>query len=186
MSKKKMIEMKTPEQVIAYRRRYLADQAEVYSFAQRLIMLILVFGILFGFVFGIRPMPNADMSPRISAGDLMLFFRLDNEFHNGDVVVIKKNGRWYTSRIVAQGGDTVEITDDAKLKVNGSIVIENDIYYTTPQYESDVTYPVVLADNEFFLLCDFREGAKDSRYFGAVKRSEIKGKVITVVRRSGL
>lgn len=185
MSKKKM-ELKTPEQVIAYRRRNLADQAEVRSFAQRLVLLILLFGILFGFVFGIKPMPNADMSPRISAGDLMLFFRLDNDFHNGDVVIVKKNGSWYTSRIVAQGGDTVEITDDAKLKVNGSIVIESDIYYTTPQYESDVAYPLVLAEDEFFLLCDYREGAKDSRYFGAVNRSEIKGKVITVVRRSGL
>lgn len=185
MSKKKT-ELKTPEQVIAFRRRRLADQAEVSSFVQRFILLILIFGILFGFVFGIRPMANADMAPRISAGDLMLFFRLDNNFHNGDVVMVKKNGTWYTSRIVAQGGDTVEITDDAKLKVNGSIVVENDIYYITPQYESDVTYPLVLADNEFFLLCDYREGAKDSRYFGAVKRSEIKGKVITVIRRSGL
>ena len=40
--------------------------------------------------------------------------------------------------------------------------------------------------DEFFVLCDYREGARDSRYFGPVSEGEIKGKVITVVRRSGL
>ena len=63
---------------------------------------------------------------------------------------------------------------------------ENDIYYSTPRYESGITYPVTLAENEVFVLCDYREGAKDSRYFGPVSKSEIKGKVITIVRRSNL
>lgn len=159
---------------------------EIKSFIGRFILLIAVFGILFGFVFGIKTMPNADMSPRISAGDLLLFFRLDRKLHNNDVVVVKKYGRWYVFRIVAKGGDTVEITEDARLKVNGSIVNENDIYYTTPRYETEVNYPLTLEDDEFFVLCDYREGAKDSRYFGPVSVNEIKGKVITVIRRSGL
>ena len=41
-------------------------------------------------------------------------------------------------------------------------------------------------NDEVFVLCDYREGAKDSRYFGPVSKSEIKGKVITIVRRSNL
>ena len=89
-------------------------------------------------------------------------------------------------RVAAHGGDTVEITEDAQLSVNGSTVIENDIYYSTPRYESEIAYPVTLAENEVFVLCDYREGAKDSRYFGPVSKSEIKGKVITIVRRSNL
>ena len=103
----------------------------------------------------------------------MLFYRLDKSLRSSEVAVFKKDGKWYTGRVVAQGGDSVEITEDAELKVNGSIVIENDIYYT-------------LADDEYFILCDYREGAKDSRYFGPVCGNEIKGKVITLIRRSGL
>ena len=87
---------------------------------------------------------------------------------------------------MASGGDTVEVTDQATLVVNGSTVLENDIYYTTPKYDNGVTYPLTLAEDEFFILCDYREGARDSRYFGPVSEGEIKGKVITVVRRSGL
>ena len=83
-------------------------------------------------------------------------------------------------------GDTVEVTDQATLVVNGSTVLESDIYYTTPKYDNGPAYPLTLAEDEFFVLCDYREGARDSRYFGPVSADEVKGKVITVVRRSGL
>ena len=70
--------------------------------------------------------------------------------------------------------------------VNNSVVIENNIFYRTPRYEDGISYPVKLLKNQYFVLCDYREGAKDSRYFGAVDSREIKGKVITVIRRSNL
>ena len=176
----------TPEAVIAARRRSLRNRGDVEAFLKRLVGMAVMLWILFGLVFGLAPVRNDDMMPRLSAGDLMLYYRLTQTYHAQDVVVLKKDGVTYTARIVAQGGDKVEITDDAALKVNDSIVLENDIYYTTPKYDDLVSYPVTLAENEFFVLCDYREGAKDSRYFGPVSRGEIKGKVITVLRRSGL
>ena len=176
----------TPEEVILQRRRRLADREEVTSFLSRLTGLAVLLWILFGFVFGITPMRNDDMTPRISAGDLMLYYRLADTWHADDVVVFEKDGVQYTGRIIGKGGDSVEITQDAQVVINGSYVAESDIYYSTPQYESDVTYPVNLAEDELFILCDYRQGAKDSRYFGPVKLSEVKGKVITVIRRSGL
>ena len=82
--------------------------------------------------------------------------------------------------------DTVEITEDEKVKINGSKIVENDIFYNTPQYESDTVYPLTLNSGEYFILGDQRGNAKDSRYFGAVKDKEIKGRVITVLRRSDI
>lgn len=175
-----------PEEIIAGRQKKLAYRAEIVSFFARAAVMAAVLFILFGMIFGITPMNNNDMSPRISAGDLMLYYRLEKDLISSDVVVYEKEGKEYTGRIVARGGDTVEITEDSSLKVNGSVVLENNIYYITPQYESDVTYPVTLEQNQYFILGDFREGAADSRYFGAVDISEIKGKVITVIRRSDL
>lgn len=116
----------------------------------------------------------------------MLYYRLEHSYVSQDVVVLKKDGAQYTGRIIARGGDVVEITKDSELMVNGSVVLENDIYYRTPQYESEVSYPVTLGEDQYFVLGDYREGAKDSRYFGPVNADEIKGKVITVIRRSGL
>ena len=160
--------------------------AEVRLFLTRLTAMVLLMWVLFGLISGICPMKNEDMMPRISSGDLLLYYRLQQSFVSGDVIVLQKDGKRYVGRVAAHGGDTVEITEDAQLSVNGSTVIENDIYYSTPRYESGIAYPVTLAENEVFVLCDYREGAKDSRYFGPVSKSEIKGKVITIVRRSNL
>ena len=176
----------TPEEIILVRRRRLAGQAEVLSFFTRLAFLLVLLWILFGYVFGITAMKNDDMMPRISAGDLMLYYRLENNWRAQDVIVLKREGQQYVGRIVAVGGDTVEVTEDAQLIINDSYEAESGIYYSTPRYESEVTYPLELKEGEVFVLCDYREGARDSRYFGPVKESEIKGKVITIIRRSEL
>ena len=152
----------------------------------RLFLLITVIGILFGVVFGLTPMANADMQPAVCAGDLMLYYRLDKNLKSDDVVVFQKEGIQYTGRIVAVPGDVVEITDESDLMVNKSTVMEDNIFYTTPAYDSEVEYPLALKEDQYFILCDNREGAKDSRSFGVVDTSEIKGKVITIVRRSGI
>ena len=176
----------TPANIIKLRRRRCADAADIVSFFTKLVAMIALLAVLLGLAFGITPMPNDDMAPRISAGDLLLYYRLADDWANGDVMVFEKDGEQYVGRIVARGGDTVEVTDQATLVVNGSTVLENNIYYTTPKYENGPAYPLTLAAGEFFVLCDYREGARDSRYFGAVRPAEVKGKVITVVRRSGL
>lgn len=176
----------TPEQVIKKRRLRCADAQSISSFFVKLVAIILLLAILLGFFFGITPMENDDMSPRISAGDLLLYYRLADDYVTGDVMVFEKDGTQYVGRIVAKGGDTVQVTDQATLVVNGSTVLESDIYYTTPKYDNGPTYPLTLAADEYFILCDYREGARDSRYFGPVHQSEVKGKVITVVRRSDL
>ena len=167
-------------------RRAMTGREIIQSFLIRLVTFVVLLWVLFGVIFGITPMANADMQPAISAGDLMLYYRMERKLNSDDVVVFKVDGKQYTGRIVAKNGDTVEITSDSQLKVNGSIVVENDIFYSTPQYDTDVTYPLTLGDGEYFILCDSREGAKDSRYFGAVSKKEIKGKVITIIRRSGI
>ncbi len=176
----------TPEQVILTRLRRLASWEDIWSFFSKLIMMAVLLWILFGVLFGITPMQNNDMSPRISAGDLLLYYRLENTFRTNDVVVFEKEGKEYTGRIVGKDGESVEITEEARLKINGSTVMETDIFYSTPRYGDEIEYPVNLNENQFFILCDYRDGARDSRYFGPVERDEIKGKVITILRRSNL
>lgn len=183
---KKASEPITPEQVILSRLRRLANGEDVQNFLFKLIMMALLLWVLFGMLFGITPMRNNDMSPRISAGDVLLYYRLEENMRTNDVVVFEKDGVEYTGRIVGKGGESVEITENSHLVVNGSSIVESDIFYETPRYGDEVDYPVNLTENQFFILCDYREGARDSRYFGPVERQEIKGKVITVLRRSDL
>ena len=56
----------------------------------RLAALCLVLYVLLFHLVGIMVMPSADMYPRIDAGDLVLFYRLEKKYHAQDVIVFEK------------------------------------------------------------------------------------------------
>lgn len=186
MAEKKKAKVPAPEEVIKARISRLYDIDDIKSFFSRLVMVSAIVYVMFWVVFGMTVMPDNDMYPRLSSGDLILYYRLSDTIHSRDILVFEKDGRQYVGRVVAKGGDTVVVTDEADLKINGSFVWEGEIFYDTPQYEGGIEYPVQLAEDEYFVLCDYRVGGKDSRYFGPVSESELLGKVITVIRRNGL
>lgn len=159
---------------------------ELTASLQNLILFAVVLWITFAFIIGVKMAPNDDMFPRISAGDILVYYRVIKQPAVQDVVVVKKNNTTYVGRVIAKGGDVVEITDEEALVVNGNMVIEDNIFYSTPYYEGFMDYPVRLEDDEVFILADKREGGEDSRYYGPVKQKEIKGIVIGQFRKNNI
>ena len=151
-----------------------------------LLVLIMITLVLFSEIIGLMIVPDRAMEPRLSPGDLILYYRLDKDADLRDVVVLKKEGREYIGRIIASGGDKVDITEDNGLMVNDLRVFEEDIYQASLLNMGDTEYPVFLGEDECFVLCDRRDHGEDSRSYGPVKRSEIKGTVIGVYRRRGI
>lgn len=206
------------------RRRHLRALRDLVI---RIALLLLVVYILFFHLVGITVMRSGDMHPRIDLGDLVLYYRLENNYHAQDVIVFEKptasldesyketraveaaetvSKPWWRQaldwigfrdpnepdktmficRIVAGPGDTVEISNEERLIVNGNTMIEPDIFYPTNGYIGYMEYPVTLKEGEYFVLADHRSGGADSRFFGAVNKNEILGSVITILRRNNL
>jgi signal peptidase I len=137
-------------------------------------------------MFGIARVNGESMYPRIRDGDLIFFSRLGSDYSIGDVLTYKISGYRRVARVVAKGGDVVDINEDGQLLVNGSVQ-EEEIFYPTEKLVSLVTYPYTVAENSYFMLCDFRTGSIDSRDYGAVPESEIDGEVISILlRRRGI
>lgn len=200
----------------AQRKRHRRRVRAFRSFVLRLLSLVLVVYILFFHMVGLTMMPGKDMYPRLDVGDLLLFYRIDREPKYQDIIVIDKQmeedtrtGKkdflrktldWlgfrdpeapetkrFVCRVIAGPGDTVEITVERGLTVNGNNLIESNIFYPTQPYEEGVTeYPVKLGQGEYFVLADQRNGGMDSRYFGVIRQEEIQGIVITILRRNNL
>lgn len=162
------------------------DRRDIVGFLARLAFFVVTLWLLFGVVLGVGAVTTGEMAPRICSGDVMLYWRLSQGFNEGDVVVYTADGEERLGRVVARPGDEVTITESGELMVNGAVVVESDITTPTPRYESAVDYPVHLAADEFFVLADLREGGHDSRLYGPIARSQIKGNVISVLRRSNL
>lgn len=162
-------------------------------FVLRLVLLILVLWVLLFKLVGLTHMPNNDMYPRVDAGDLVLFYRLDKDMKFQDIAVIEKvtpdsggEKELFISRVVAAPGDTVDLSENGRMIVNGNGVIESNIFYDTYPYEGYTEFPVTLGPGEYFVLADSRENGADSRYFGPVTQDEILGTVISILRRNNL
>ena len=160
------------------------------SFLFRLIAFALVVYVLLFHIVGLTMMPSGDMSPRLDAGDLLLFYRIEKKPKLQDIAVIQKkdSGKRYVLRVVACPGDTVEVSEERGLAVNGNTQIEANIHYPTRPYDTEngIEYPLKLNEGEYFVMADYRNGGMDSRYFGPVKEDEIEGVVITLMRRNNL
>ena len=136
------------------------------------------------FVFGICRCGDNMMSPAFKDGDIVVYYRLEKEYSQSDTVVVEKSGETQVRRIVAKGGDKVDITENGLL-INGYPQQEKDIFKDTLPYKKGITFPITLKKDEYLVLGDNRTIAKDSRIYGVVKEKEIKGSVITLIRRRG-
>ena len=144
-------------------------------------MILLAGFLVFTFVYGIVRVSYMEMSPAVKEGDLVIYYRIGKNYIQSDLVAVEVDGKVIIGRVVAQQGDTVDITADGLL-VNGSLQQETDIQGETLPYEEGITFPVSLQEGEVFLLADNREGAEDSRIFGPVRISDTLGKVMTIIR----
>ena len=79
----------------------------------------------------------------------------------------------------------VDISENG-LEINGYLQQEDDIYTDTMRFAEGIDFPVTVGQEEYFVLGDNRENARDSRIYGLVNQKEIKGTVISLLRRRGL
>lgn len=124
------------------------------------------------------------MFPAMKDGDLIIGFRLQQTYMKDDVVVYTVNGETHVGRIAARAADVVTLDDSGTLLVNGTAQGGEIIY---PTYaKENFEYPYTVPENQIFILGDYRTQTADSRDFGAVSMENVKGKVITILRRRGL
>lgn len=153
---------------------------------KRAVIVIVVLAAILVFVrfsLGISMVDGDSMAPSCQKGDLVFYFKPAKNYRPGDLVIFRKwDGFLSLKRITAGPGQTVEIKEDG-LFINGSAVSE--AYTDTPtEARGEITYPLTLGNNEYFVLGDNRVNSLDSRDYGPVSRERLIGKVFYVYRRN--
>ncbi|MCI8854132.1 MAG: signal peptidase I [Lachnospiraceae bacterium] len=145
-----------------------------------IILLVLVF-LIFQLVIGVSSVKGDSMEPTLYNGEAVLYLRINPEYHRGDVVSVRiPSGEYYVKRVIAVGGDTIELKDGG-VYVNGSLLQEPYIQGETLEQEGRVEYPLTLEEGQIFVMGDNREVSTDSRSFGVVGKRQIKGKLLFYV-----
>jgi signal peptidase I len=118
----------------------------------------------------------------------------ETDVKRGDVIVFKypeEPDRDFIKRVIGLPGETLEVRDK-RVYINGQRLEEPYVHYLQappePSEVHEVTSfdvrdqygPVTIPPDHYFMMGDNRDNSQDSRYWGFLPRSYVKGKALVV------
>ena len=158
------------------------------------------------FVFQAFKIPTGSMEPNLLVGDHLIVNKMvfaptatgferailpHRDIHRGDVVVFKfpkDPTRDFIKRVIGLPGDQLELKRK-KLYINGQELSEPYVHFLAPlSPESDKRSddlreeygPVTVPANQYFMMGDNRDNSEDSRYWGFMPASYVKGQALFI------
>lgn len=132
-----------------------------------LFVLILAVCVLIAYTtFASIPVSGKSMLPTVENGDSVLVIRKFVSYDRGDVVVFKGEDKNLIKRIIAIGGDKLELKKDdsgvLRYYVNGELLEDEYVLDGLYTHSSQESFSITIPDGEFFYLGDNRTVSKDS------------------------
>ena len=168
--------------IIAEKIQRVRTMINVKDLLVKIFFILIITYVVFTYCFGMLRMNGISMVPSISDGDLVVFYRLEKSFRSGDIVVFDNGEDTHVLRIVATEGQTVDINGSGELMINGHVEEEQSYFKTKEAEESEIKFPYTIESGKIFVIGDYRKESNDSRIFGAIDKTEIKGKVLSILR----
>lgn len=135
--------------------------------------------------------PAGSMKPTMLIGDRILankYIYFFSEPKRGDIVIFpfpEEPSKNFIKRIVGIGGDIIEIRDK-QVFINNELHQENYIFYQDSRIlpknvqPRDNFGPIKIPEDSLFVMGDNRDRSYDSRFWGFVKKSTVKGKAVSI------
>ena len=128
-------------------------------------------------------------------GDVMIFYPPDFQLENTPVKLFQRLTGFFCSdiayikRVIALPGEKFEIKQDVRgrntVYINDEPLEEDYVknhWEYTPCEGDVICGPVIIPENQYFMMGDNRGHSRDSRYFGFVHKDRFIGKAIFVGR----
>jgi signal peptidase I len=145
-----------------------------------LALQLAILGVLIAaFFVRTSPVSGLSMEPHINSGEYVLINTLAYRFAppaRGDIIVFKHTTdapEVYIKRVIGIPGDRVRI-DDGIVYVNGVKLDEPYVRYGDQRTFPEVTVP----PDSVYVLGDNRGHSDDSRFFGPVADSDVRGRAL--------
>lgn len=173
---------------------------DLLDMAEAVITSVFFVMMMFTFVFCVATVEGDSMLPTLSDQERLAVSRIDRNFKTGDILIIdsetaalfdadgnlvlhKGLGKRIVKRLIATGGQTVDIDfspDAGIVYVDGQPLEENYVAAPTNRDNGAFIYPFTVPEGYIFVLGDNRYVSKDSRHpgVGLIPEEEVLGKVV--------
>ncbi len=155
----------------------------ILEWYEALISAVVILVLVFSFALRIIQVEGESMEKTLYQGQRLIVWGAGYTPERGDVVIVDSYtsyGRPLVKRVIALGGDTVDIDfDTGTVQVNGEVLEEP--YLSEPTWLSyDVDFPITVPEGTVFLMGDNRNNSLDSRSskVGCIDNRDILGKVL--------
>lgn len=118
------------------------------------------------------------MNPTLDEGNIVLSIRTGN-LKEGDLAAIRYSDKILVRRVIGLPGDRIEMDESGTVRVNGEVLAED--YVSNPEAgQTDLTYPFVVPEGQYFMMGDNRSVSIDSRNsaIGCIPEDMIAGKLM--------
>ena len=145
------------------------------------VVILIIVLVIRSFVFTPIKVNGESMVPTLMGGELMILTKYNKDDINREdivVVTIQDSSGFkedLIKRVIALPGEKVSC-EDGIIYVNGKQRDEKYGVGVTNDFEA-----ITLGEDEYFVLGDNREISLDSSEFGAIKKSQIKGKTSFII-----
>lgn len=121
---------------------------------------------------------GVSMAPTLEKGEI-IFLQQTKEVKTGDVIGFYYGGRVLLKRVIAGGGDYIEIDNEGNVYVNDK-KLEESYLMGQSLGKCELDFPYQVPEGMLFVLGDNRAVSMDSRIkaIGCVEKDQIVGKVV--------
>lgn len=158
----------------------------IYEWAQALVCSVLAAVVLFAFGARVVGVSGGSMRETLQNGDLLLVVNriACGDFERGDIVIAAKaafeNGEPIVKRVVATGGQTVDVDFDRGVVYVDGAALEEPYIREATHLSEGTDFPFTVPEGCVFLMGDNRNGSRDSRApeLGAVDERCLIGRAV--------
>lgn len=158
---------------------------EIISNLLYLLFVLLATWFLIAYVVQRLDVEGSSMEPTLTNGDVLFLDKISYRFSDPerfDIIVFpyeQEPGKKFIKRIIGLPGETVLIDAEGRIYINGELLEESYGLETIAAHTIGIAaQPIVLGEDEYFVLGDNRNNSKDSRMsvVGNVQREDIIGR----------
>lgn len=156
-----------------------------YYTLQSLIIVLVGLVLVFTFVGRLTMVDGTSMVPTLLHGEMMIVRSAGYEPQQGDIVVLTQASfreEAIVKRLIAKGGQTVEIDYDAGTVTVDGVVLDEP-YINEPMLPCGDVTSITVPEGCVFVMGDNRNVSADSRYnyVGVVDERRILGQAVAVI-----